>query len=174
MDEKITRILQQKGIGDFEEFVRKYEKMVYGIAYKFLNNHQDAQDATQETFLIAFKKMKSLKKPNSLNAWIYTISLNVTREIMRKKHKKKKLIESISQQPRISAGVFEKNSGLINIDSFLKNLSGQQRRVIELRYLKELKIKEISKILGCKTGTVKTHIFRGLRTLRDVIHNGNL
>ncbi|MCM8816484.1 MAG: RNA polymerase sigma factor [Candidatus Omnitrophica bacterium] len=174
MDEKILEILIQNGMENFEEFVRRYERMVYGIAYRFLNNHQDAEDVTQETFLIAFRKLKELKKSGSLNAWVYKIALNATREVMRKKQRKKKLMDNITHQPRIPITSVGESVTMIDINVILDKLSSQQKKVIELRYLKELKIKEISKILGCTTGTVKTHIFRGLKILKGVMQNGDL
>ncbi len=63
---RVKRIFGKNEILIFEDIVKKYEKMVYGIAYKFLNNHQDAEDITQETFLIVYRKLKSLRKKTHL------------------------------------------------------------------------------------------------------------
>ncbi|HOK56928.1 MAG TPA: RNA polymerase sigma factor [bacterium] len=175
MEEITKKILNENGIENFEELVKKYEKMVYGIAYRSLNNKQDAEDITQETFLIIYKKIKDLKKYNSLTNWIYTIALNLTREYMRKNYSKKNLYHILESTLNIknenNDSNYLKEILKEKIKSSLEKLSSQQKEAIELKYLKDLKIKEISKIMNCKEGTVKVHLFRGIRALKEVLKN---
>jgi len=177
MEEIVKKILNENGIRDFEELINKYEKMIYGIAYRFLNNKEEAEDITQDTFLIIYRKIKNLKKHNSLTNWIYTIALNLTREHLRKKYRKN-AISQFLENSLISDNNFENNQ--INyekeemkekIKNALEKLSPQQKEAVELKYLKGMKINEIAKIMNCKEGTVKVHIFRGIRVLKEVLKN---
>jgi len=171
VDEKIRRIFEENGIMSFEDIVRRYEKMVYGIAYKFLNNHQDAEDITQETFLIVYRKLRNLRKTNSLTNWIYTITLNLVRENLRKKYRMK-TINNLNENL-----IFYNNENNSNeeikekIRTAIEKLPEKQREAINLKFMEGLKIKEISKIMECKEGTIKAHIFRGIKTLRRILKN---
>jgi len=169
--EKVKKKFEEGEISNFEDIVRRYEKMVYGIVYRFLNNHQDAEDITQETFLIVYRKLKSLRKASSLTNWIYTITLNLVRENLRKKYRIKTLnnlnenLIFYNDGSNLSEEIKEK------IKMAIEKLPEKQKEVINLKFIEGLKIKEISKIMECKEGTVKTHIFRGLRTLRRILKN---
>jgi RNA polymerase sigma-70 factor (ECF subfamily) len=170
-NEKVKKKFEEGEISNFEDIVRRYEKMVYGIVYRFLNNHQDAEDITQETFLIVYRKLKSLRKASSLTNWIYTITLNLVRENLRKKYRIKTLnnlnenLIFYNDGSNLSEEIKEK------IKMAIEKLPEKQKEVINLKFIEGLKIKEISKIMECKEGTVKIHIFRGLRTLRRILKN---
>lgn len=178
MEEIIKKILNENGIENFEELVKKYEKMVYGIAYRFLNNKQDAEDITQETFLIIYRKIKSLKKYKSLTNWIYTIALNLTRQYIRKNYGKKNLSKILPGSNLILNNENDNHMDYENIkekiENSLEKLSPQQKEAIKLKYLNGLKIKEVSKIMNCKEGTIKIHLFRGIRALKEVLKNEKL
>lgn len=60
----------------FEEFVSKYEDLIYGFGMKVCGNVEDAKDIMQETFLKAFKSMKTLKSAEALKTWLYRIATN--------------------------------------------------------------------------------------------------
>ncbi|MGB9643513.1 MAG: RNA polymerase sigma factor [Candidatus Ratteibacteria bacterium] len=174
MEEIVKKILNENGIDGFEQLIKKYEKMVYGIAYRFLNNKQDAEDITQETFLIVYRQIKHLRKHNSMLNWIYTIALNLTRRRLRKKYQNSHylMFENILGTNENISPYHENLHEKIRIS--LEKLSPQQKEAIELKYLKGLKIKEISKIMNCKEGTVKVHLFRGIRMLRGLLKNEKL
>jgi RNA polymerase sigma-70 factor (ECF subfamily) len=171
VDEKIKRIFEENGILSFEDIVRRYEKMVYGIAYKLLNNHQDAEDITQETFLIVYRKLRNLRKTNSLTNWIYTITLNLVRENLRKKYRMK-LLDNLNENLIFYNDENNSNEEIKEkIRTAIEKLPEKQREAINLKFMEGLKIKEISKIMECKEGTIKAHIFRGIKTLRRILKN---
>ncbi|MCS7180166.1 MAG: sigma-70 family RNA polymerase sigma factor [bacterium] len=174
MNKKIEEILKINGFESFEEFIDKYERFVYKICYKFLNNSQDAEDITQEVFLVIFKKIKNLRKPDSLTNWIYTITLNLVRENLRKKYREKYLLDKLKKIKAQNLNIenaFENNEIKRKIKLALEKLSPMQRKVIELKFFDGLKIKEISEITNCKEGTVKVHIFRGVHFLKEKLKN---
>ncbi|MGC8977030.1 MAG: RNA polymerase sigma factor [Candidatus Ratteibacteria bacterium] len=171
MEEIVKKILNENGIESFEELVKRYEKMVYGIAYRFLNNKQDAEDITQEVFLIVYRKIRNLRKSNSLTNWIYTISLNLTRHYMKKNSRENNLYQVFKDRLTLENKQTDYENLKEKIKISLGKLSPQQRDAIELKYFKGLKIKEISKIMNCKEGTVKVHLFRGIKALKEVLKN---
>jgi RNA polymerase sigma-70 factor (ECF subfamily) len=171
VDEKIKRIFEENGILSFEDIVRRYEKMVYGVAYKLLNNHQDAEDITQETFLIVYRKLRNLRKTNSLTNWIYTITLNLVRENLRKKYRMK-LLDNLNENLIFYNDENNSNEEIKEkIRTAIEKLPEKHREAINLKFMEGLKIKEISKIMECKEGTIKAHIFRGIKTLRRILKN---
>ncbi|MCM8772058.1 MAG: sigma-70 family RNA polymerase sigma factor [Candidatus Omnitrophica bacterium] len=174
MEEEIQKILAENGLKSFEELVEKYERFVYGIAYRFLNNSQDAEDITQEVFLIAFRKMKSLRNSDSLTNWIYKITLNLLRKNLRERYRKKHILNRLGNVKFILPSIieeFNKEEIKEKIRVALERLSPMQKKVIELKFFEGLKIKEISEITNCKEGTVKVHIFRGVNSLKKILKN---
>lgn len=174
MEEKIKKVLEKNGFKSFEEFVEKYEKLIYGVAYRFLNNSQDAEDITQEVFLNAFKKIGTLRNPDSLTNWIYTITLNLLRENLRKKYKQKYIFNSLKNSKFSSLSMNEelkKDELKEKIKNAIEKLSPMQRKVIEMKFLKGLKIREIAEMTNCKEGTVKVHIYRGINSLKEILKN---
>jgi RNA polymerase sigma-70 factor (ECF subfamily) len=170
-NEKVKKKFEEGEISNFEDIVRRYEKMVYGIVYRFLNNHQDAEDITQETFLIVYRKLRNLRKTNSLTNWIYTITLNLVRENLRKKYRMK-LLDNLNENLIFYNDENNSNEEIKEkIRTAIEKLPEKQREAINLKFMEGLKIKEISKIMECKDGTIKAHIFRGIKTLRMILKN---
>ena len=68
----------------FGALVTKYKDAVYGLAYSKVHNFHDAQDIAQETFIDAYRNLRSLKRPHRFSSWIYTIAANRCRMWVRK------------------------------------------------------------------------------------------
>src|SRR3990172_9218688 len=60
----------------FESLFAEYQPLVYGVGLRFLGNHQDAEDATQEVFTKVWKSLKAFNRHSSLKTWIYRIAIN--------------------------------------------------------------------------------------------------
>src|SRR5256885_13231287 len=67
----------------FEELVMRYQKTVYNLAYRMLENHADAADLAQKTFVQAFLHHRSFKRESSFRTWVYQICLNQCRNALR-------------------------------------------------------------------------------------------
>lgn len=148
------------------EIVRRH----YGDVYRFLLNRMpllDAEDATQETFLIAGKRLHSFRCDSTMKTWLFGIAINVARNRCRKRESLLPNVpEAESPDPTdglIAAGVLKEA---------LSKLSREHREVVLLHELDGLNYEECSQILGVPTGTVKSRLHHAFRRLRELIEPG--
>jgi RNA polymerase sigma factor (sigma-70 family) len=72
----------------FGFLVDKYKESVYALAYSMLRNFHDAEDVTQEVFIKAYKKLHTLKQYDSFHAWLFAITSNFSRNLIRNRSKR--------------------------------------------------------------------------------------
>ena len=174
---KNESIIIEKAIaGDsnaFEKLVIKYQKMVFNVAYKVLQDREDAADATQEAFIKAYKALESFRQDSKFSTWVCSIVTNASYDILRKKKRNK-------TQPLYYENDEEENELPIpddneNIDPLkmatkselrhfllkaIDNLESEHREIVILRELNDYSYREISDELNISIGTVKSRLSR--------------
>jgi RNA polymerase sigma-70 factor (ECF subfamily) len=163
----------------FQEFVERYKKKIYYIAYDIAGDHDDAEDISQEVFIKVFRSLKTFRRNAKISSWLYQISVNASIDLLRKRTSKaEKLMDDIERTdiqenlPGSSAQVQNPESSaeeLIiqkHISEALQKVSPKERSVFVMRHYNELKIREIAEILKVSPGTVKALFYRATRKLR--------
>jgi RNA polymerase sigma-70 factor (ECF subfamily) len=171
-DEKWVQQAQKGSRKAFDKLIKEYTPLIFHLLYDITGSYQDAQDLTQEAFLRAYLKIKDYRGEAKFITWLYRIAYNRGIDFKRKT-KKMMTIDLTSQQP---ASVFRHLIDKRNpwytgegeaIESALQKLTHQQRMSVILNYYHGFRMREIGEILGCSEATVRTHIFRALRRLRE-------
>jgi len=180
-EELITRS-QNGDINAFEELVAKYERKVFSIAFRFMGNQEDASDLAQEAFLKAYQSIKQFRKEASFSTWICRIVSNVCRDELRKL--KRSSQTSLDEEVWLEEGtvakqikdnrptpeqIYENNELKGYLQNLINNLIPEYRMVVILRDIQDYSYEEISEILGCSLGTVKSRLYRGRKALREQI-----
>lgn len=157
----------------FNSIVDEFGSRILRIAYLELNNFSDSEEILQEVLLKLYRNINSFKGDSSIYTWIYRITINTCKSY--KKSKKEHLsLEEINILD-IESHENEIIDKLRNVELFevLNKLEFKYRRVLFLYYYEELKIKEISEILGKREGTIKTWLTRGKKYLqRELLKEG--
>ncbi len=184
-NEEVKELIDKCQAGDmlaFEDLVYQYERLVYSIAYRMVNNHNDAQDITQEVFLKVYQKLDMYSPSHSFSSWISTITSNTSIDYLRK-HKKQTLL-SLDKEIE-----FEDSSVSLNIESkdltpeqellqkektkllqkAISMLDEESRELIVLRDINGLSYNEIAEMFDIKLGTVKSKISRSRLKLQKII-----
>ncbi len=165
----------------FEQLVMKYDRHVLNIAYGYRNNQDDADDIYQEVFLRVHKGLKNFQARSKFSTWLYRITVNVCIEFKRKeKVRQHESLDNIgddeenpiSYESTIDSGLRTDKSTLDNemnslIQSEVNKLPQQLKMAFTLKYYQGLKIKEISKMMNCTEGTIKSYLFTSSRKLRE-------
>ena len=166
----------------FEKLVRAHERMVYRVAFRFLNNETDALDVTQEVFLRVHRALPKFRGDSSLSTWIYAITSNLSRNAIRSKKNREKVQvlapEEKEGQTPFWDRVADNRGGLASrgaesadlkeaIQTALQEVPADYREAVILRDLEDLDYEEIGKILDANIGTVKSRIARGRAILRE-------
>jgi len=169
-------------VDSFEKLIQSTQSKAYTIALRYLKNEEDAMDALQESFIKVFRSLKGFKEESSFDTWVYRIVVNTCNDALRKSSKHKadislyrkdeNLNESIMEIPDLSYSpeiLLEKKEKLALILSCLSKLSPDQREAITLRDMENFSYEEISEILNCSLGTVKSRISRARIALRQYL-----
>jgi RNA polymerase sigma factor (sigma-70 family) len=163
--------------GDIEVFsilVEKYKDLIYSIAYRITENPEDAKDIVQDTFLKAFKALKSYRKESKFPNWIYRIAY--TTSISKKRTFKFNLdfmyeeneIVDFNQLDEIFTKLCHIDQDKI-VKSALDQLKVDERLLLTLFYYNDCSVNEISSITGLKRSNVKVKIFRIRKKLYQFI-----
>jgi len=147
--------------------VHRYKNKIYGILRGMGVNKEDAQDLTQETFLKAYRHLRQHHEDRSFSAWLYTISLNVWRDHLRKPSAVPidhfDFVEPSEDMTPESQ--YLRRESQQEIQDKLKELPEHQRLVLLLRYTNELSYDEIADITGMSPNKVRNDLHRAKERL---------
>jgi len=166
MDEVEDILIQRCKKGDemaFEEVYKHYAKRVFNLALRMIGNSTEAEDALQETFLKAFKKIDTYKNGMKFSNWVLKIASNTVIDMLRKKGDYYSDFNREDIKNLYSAEYnLELNS---DIKRAILALKPSYRLCVILRDVYGYSYEEISEILGKKLGTVKSDVCRARATL---------
>ena len=169
--------------GDYKAFdllVLKYQSRIIGIAMKFVKDLQTAEDVAQESFIKAYQSLDSFREESAFYTWLYRITSNTAKNYLISKKRKKELLETeiLSSEEMdifdIPGGsspeeILEANNLRELIFESLSNLPEDIRTAVSLREFEGLSYEEISEVLDCPIGTVRSRIFRGREIIQEKI-----
>jgi RNA polymerase sigma-70 factor (ECF subfamily) len=166
----------------FEYFVRMYQKRIYRLAYTLLRDPAEADGVAQDVFVKAFRALGEFKGEAAFETWLTRIAINTVRDLIRRR----KPVVSFSQLRGDDDGdgpdlppAFDPADGTSperdmmsrdirrRIAAALVDLSPRQRSVFVMKHYEEKSIAEIGLATGLDEGTIKSHLFRAARKLRE-------
>jgi RNA polymerase sigma-70 factor (ECF subfamily) len=158
----------------FNVLVRRWERQIYGLTLRMLGRDEEAKDATQETFLSAYRNLSKFRGEAKFSSWIYRIALNICNTKLRSRSK---FTISLDEQREVSgfelaADTEDLGSGIQqeqitrHVRRALQGLPSEMRQVIIMKEYEGLKFSEIAEVLGIPISTVKTRMYTGLSELR--------
>jgi len=161
----------------FNRLVLKWEKQVYNLALRMLQDPDDAAETTQEIFLRAFRAIRSFRQDANFSTWLYRIAANqcLTRLKKRGQHRPYSLDDddlrvTIDQQaPRQESyeQQFLREDAGERVRQALVLLSPEQRLVLELKFFQEMTFEEIAAVVQAPLSTVKSRLYEGLNILKQ-------
>ena len=173
--ELIQRVLDGDDTA-FTELVKKYQKSVHALAWRKLGDFHIAEDITQDTFLKAYQKLSTLKKPQRFASWLYVIAANHCSTWLRKKRLWTQPLEDTNsaqlEKATYSGYVIAENERTTAeaqrevVKKLLAKLQESERTVITLYYLGEMTYEEISEFLGVSVAAIKNRLYRARRRLK--------
>ena len=165
----VARCLQGDSAA-FEAIVRRYERVLFGVARRMLGNYEDALDATQNAFIRAYEGLDQFDPERRFFSWIYRIAINECLNARRARRPDDPLPEEMEAPAEGSpfAGVEKAERSLV-IDAALGRLSEDHRLVVVLRHFADLSYGEISDAIGVPEKTVKSRLFDARQRLGELL-----
>lgn len=160
-------------IDAFEELIKDYKKSAYNIALRVLRNVEDAEDVSQEALIKVFKSIQNFNMQSTFKVWMYRIVVNACLDF-----KRKKTIEAYSIDDSINVvgsnnnnpdAMIDNNFNSKMVNNAINRLEDDFKTIIILRDIQGFSYKEISEILSCNIGTVKSRISRARKNLKEII-----
>ncbi len=172
----LIHLSQNGDIASFNQLVINYQKLIYNLAFRMVSDREIAADITQDTFISAFKAIKSFRG-GSFKAWILRIASNLSQDHYRYKKRRPTesldlIIEDIGEQKEFADNsISPEDSALrserINfIHKCLQKLSPEQRLTLILCDIDGLSYEEIAEITKSSIGTVKSRLNRARQNMR--------
>lgn len=181
-DKKLIKKAQKGDTEAFEKLIEKYQNVVYGIAYRYAQNSDDAADMAQEVFLKMFKNINTFKFKSKLSTWIYRVAANTCIDLAKKTgndNNTYSIDDSSSDYGSRYLEVADPSPEPVEVvlggeikdavNTAISSLNEEYRTVIILRDIEGLSYDEISEIIDCSVGTVKSRISRGRKILRKIL-----
>ena len=149
---------------------------------KFVKDIHIAEDIAQESFIKAYKSLNSFREESAFYTWLYRIAANTSKNYLTSKRRKKEYSESeVFSSEDANVDIFDIPGGdspeeILAANNLrevifesLSNLPEDIRTAISLREFEGLSYEEISEVLDCPIGTVRSRIFRGREIIQDKI-----
>lgn len=147
----------------FSNLMKNNKEYLYRVAFMHMKNQDDALEVVHETVYKAFISINGLKKPEYFRTWITRMLINTAMDSI-KKRERHMAIEDIQ---RCEEYILETNSDIsLDLRKELDELKDDYKNVITMKYLQDMKIREIAKAIGKSENTVKTNLRRGLKILK--------
>jgi RNA polymerase sigma-70 factor, ECF subfamily len=160
-------------IGAFEEIVRRYQRRVYGVAFRIVRRHDVADDVAQETFIRAYDNLAGFDIARPFGPWICRIAANLAINHVRSpRAREEALPEGHAETPSGGDGPLD---GLLEtearrlLEAALDRLPPEQRAVFVLRAVEELSYRDIAEALDISMGTVMSRLSRAREKLREAL-----
>ena len=182
-------LIKQARTGDataFEMLMIRSQHKVARTAWRLLGNEEDARDAAQEVFLRAFKYLNRFDEEQDFDAWLYRITINVCRDLVRKfrheavsqvdlEHEREALEAQPSSDDTEAATLYAERRQILA--QALATLTEKERRALALRDLEGLSTEEVARILKSRPATVRSQISMARRKIKlyceRLIHKSN-
>jgi len=160
----------------FNQLILRWERPIYALAYRQLGREDDARDVVQDAFLRAFRALPGFKGEAKFSSWLYRITLNLCRDVMRRAKRAPfvatpegvdvaDLAPADSAAESIEDAVTRRDLGR-HVARAMSRLPEEQRSAIILKEYHGLTFQEIAELQGCPLSTVKTRLYQGLIVLR--------
>jgi len=156
----------------FDVIVERHRKQVYQLCYRFLGNHEDAADLTQDVFVRAFKGLHRFKGDSALGTWLYRVGVNACLNRVALKRPKLEALEPeqhIDQRNPTAHDLVAREERAVFVRRAIAKLPPKQRATLVLRIYQEMSHDEIATVLGSSVGAVKANFFHALGNLKRLL-----
>jgi RNA polymerase sigma-70 factor (ECF subfamily) len=158
--------------GAFDLVVERHQRTVYQLCYRFVGNHEDASDLTQDVFVRAYRGLRNFRGQSSLSTWLYRIGVNVC---LNRVSARKPDTEPIDARAHVDARIESASDRLLRheraarVRAAIAQLPRKQRAALILRMYHDMAHNEIAEVLGSSVGAVKANVFHALQNLKKML-----
>ena len=159
--------IAKKDQNAFQTFFYIYKNRLYYYFYKLLENQEDAEELTMETFFRIYRNAGTFRGESKVSSWVFGIARRVCLEHLKEKNRSIKTLE-IYEGDAVSENL-PINEDVELVRKAIEKLAPHDREVLFLAYYEELPYEDIAKVLDIPVGTVKSRVFNAKAKLKRII-----
>ena len=141
----------------FDDFYRREHRHVLGLAFVLTGNQSVAEDTAQDAFTAAFRHWRSIVAYDSPAAWVRRVTCNRAASVLRRRVREAKALVRLAGRTQTYIELDEGDEAFWRA---VRRLPLRQAQAVALYYLEDYSVREISEVLDCSEGTIKTHLSR--------------
>jgi RNA polymerase sigma-70 factor (ECF subfamily) len=159
----------------FARLVQRYQRHIFNLVFRILQQYDEATEITQETFLAAWQGLPAFRGDARFPTWLYRIAYNCSLKQLEQRKRDRALQAAIQAEQFLkhaddgerAEAVLEASDRQNMIYEQLSSLPAKYRIVLVLRHLQEMTYEEMAETLTMPIGTIKTHLFRARNLLKE-------
>ena len=179
-EEETIQLAQQGNAAAFEQLYRRYSARVYALCLRIVKNDSEAEDLTQEAFLLLFRKIHTFRAEARFSTWLHRLATNVVLMRLRKRrHLEVSIDANNAEDGDEESGPFMEHGGpdlrlsgvldRVNLTRAIEQLPEGYKEMFILHDIEGYEHHEIAKILGCSTGNSKSQLYKARLRLRELL-----
>lgn len=189
-EEQLVERLKRRDEAAFTELMRLYEKRIFQLVLRMLQDRGEAEDVAQDVFLTVFKSIDSFRGDSRLSTWLYRIATNHCKNRLkyldRRARGKKTELDDLTESERMESASMSASSQIARPDqqaeanqmellmrSAIAQLDEEQRELVILRDVENMSYEEIQEITGLPEGTVKSRLHRARLVLAKAVRSAS-
>ncbi|MFD1954088.1 RNA polymerase sigma factor SigW [Paenibacillus thailandensis] len=183
MEARLAKLALKGDQRAFAELVELYQDKLFHMAYRMLNNRQEAEDIVQDTFLRVYKNLDKYDENLKFSTWIYRIATNLCIDRLRKRKPSYSLDAESSEHEGLdgysmipSDNRTPESEVLLTetqriVHQAIETLPPKYKTIMMLRYIQDMSLQEIGDVLDMPVTTIKTRVHRGREFLRKKLEH---
>jgi RNA polymerase sigma-70 factor (ECF subfamily) len=184
-DAALVSSAQRGDLNAFEALVRRHQKQMLNIAFRMVDDYDEACEIVQDAFVAAYKNIKTFRREAKFTTWLTTITLNLSKNRLKQiKSRQRNIAFSLDDMVRTGDGQvaidppskepsvldsMEKQDIRTKVQDCIKALEPDFREVLVLRDMQDFPYEDIAGMLKIRSGTVKSRLFRAREMVRDCL-----
>jgi RNA polymerase sigma-70 factor, ECF subfamily len=159
-------LVEKAKSGDEEAFIELIDlnkKPLYYTLKKYLENDEDIADISQNSILKAFKYIKSLKDSSKFKSWFLCIAMNEAKLFIKSR------TDTVPIEESDESLSHEENYERVEMKDIIERLESDLKDITDMHYMKDISVKDISKVLNMPVGTVKYKLHQARKQLSQML-----
>lgn len=174
-NEELLRRCEENDEAALQELLRRHERPVYGLLYRMLGSHEDAEEALADVFVKVWRAAKSFRGASKFTTWLYRIAGNTAKDALRSRKARPEIaIEDtiLTETDLVGTASADPEEAVVNaeesaaIKKAILRLSEEDRLLVTLYHVQECSLEEIAEITGQSRANLKVRLFRARQRLK--------
>ncbi len=184
-DAGLVALSQMSDLKAFEALVRKHQKRMLNIAFRLIDDYEEACEVVQDAFVSAYKNIRTFRGDSKFSTWLTSITVNLSKNRLKQVRSRRgheafsidepvqtdegrMVIDPPSHEPSVLDRLETRDIGN-RVQECIKALAPDFREVLVLRDMQDFSYEEIASVLRMREGTVKSRLFRAREMVRDCL-----